>query len=652
MVRRLRTIAALAVVAVLGNGAATASAGSAGQPDPSFGGGTVIAPPGVRLLGAAAQADGSVVAVGTDGQRARIAQFTPGGALRSSFAAAGNIARAVIMQPDGKFVVVGGGDGDGIVVERFTFSPDGSLTPDLSFGSGGVVTVLSGDQYARGNAIALQGNQIVVAGSGTIATGPRQGYPGLALARLTSKGIPDHGFASTGVEVVDLGRYSAANGLAVQSDGKLVIAGSVRDDLRTTSVLAARFNPDGSLDPSFNGTGASFCGAWVCIQYASGAGFSAANGLTLQPDGKVVLAGSASNGATGSDALVVRLNSRGVPDTSFGSGGAVELPATTSRDQFTQQGAFPGALAVTAEAGKIVAVGYYDDLTIKTVALWALNGDGTLDQSFGSGGRTLGAGGQANAVAPAPGGNLVVAGETSGSGLAARYFAPLPAGTPPPPSGTPLPPFATTGRARLVTELSATITGQINPNGLATSYYVDYGRTRAYGFRSSGASAFGSTAAPVSVTLTRLRVGTSYHYRLVATNSAGVAAGRDMTFKTLPPLSASVRRLAASYNLATLARKGLLVRVGCSQACQIRGSLLLAAASAKRLGLSSRQVALASASASLRRSGSVRLRLSLTKAVQRGLRRRRKTTLTLRIVTSPAGGGPPIRFNRTVAIYR
>jgi Ca2+-binding RTX toxin-like protein len=101
-------------------------------------------------------------------------------------------------------------------------------------------------------------------------------------------------------------------------------------------------------------------------------------------------------------------------------------------------------------------------------------------------------------------------------------------------------PVAVTGPSSSVGPTSAVISGTVSPNGRATAWWFEYGASTTYGTRTAELSAGSGTAnVPVSVTLTGLAPGTTFHYRLVARNSSGVSAGADATFATLAAPSAT-----------------------------------------------------------------------------------------------------------------
>ena len=117
-------------------------------------------------------------------------------------------------------------------------------------------------------------------------------------------------------------------------------------------------------------------------------------------------------------------------------------------------------------------------------------------------------------------------------------------------------PTATTGAAQQVQYASATVTGTVNPNGSATSYYFEYGTTSAYGMQTSAASAGAGTAGvAVQQPLSGLTASTTYDYRLVAVNAGGTVTGNNATFttpKTPPPTATTTAATAVSSSAATL----------------------------------------------------------------------------------------------------
>ena len=124
---------------------------------------------------------------------------------------------------------------------------------------------------------------------------------------------------------------------------------------------------------------------------------------------------------------------------------------------------------------------------------------------------------------------------------------------------TPAAPTATTGAADSVTTSAATVTGTVNPGGASTAYHVEYGTSSAYGLVTADQDAGAGTAAvSVRVPLERLTSDTTYHYRVVATNAAGVARGDDRTLRTAtgprpPAVSTSAARSVGPVGAALAA---------------------------------------------------------------------------------------------------
>src|SRR6266542_1606848 len=277
---------------------------------------------------------------------------------------------------------------------------------DTSFGTGGkVVTDFgAGGDYAA--AVAIQPNGKIVAG-GDAQIGSTLGF---AVARYNANGSLDSSFGTGGKVTTGFGGSQGAwiDGIALQKDGKIVAAGQGRSGT-TAAFGLARYNANGSLDTSFGSGG--------LVATTFGTGNTRVNGIALQPDGKTVAAGFDNNGTSYEFALA-RYNADGSLDTSFGTGGKVTTDFGFGAD-------VAWAVAVQPD-GKIVAAGYASATGRYLIALARYNADGSLDTSFGSGGRVTTAISDrydlAYAMALQPDGKIVVVGETRGS-TATKYDA-------------------------------------------------------------------------------------------------------------------------------------------------------------------------------------------------------------------------------------
>ncbi len=118
-----------------------------------------------------------------------------------------------------------------------------------------------------------------------------------------------------------------------------------------------------------------------------------------------------------------------------------------------------------------------------------------------------------------------------GALLALALLSVLPAG-----AASTAAPTATTGPVTSVGPTSATASGSVNPGGVSTTWYVEYGTSTSYGSKTSSVGVgSGTSAVPVSGSISGLQPGTDYHYRVVATSSAGTSHGSDGLFTTLAP---------------------------------------------------------------------------------------------------------------------
>ena len=100
-----------------------------------------------------------------------------------------------------------------------------------------------------------------------------------------------------------------------------------------------------------------------------------------------------------------------------------------------------------------------------------------------------------------------------------------------PPTG---PPILTTNPAGFIASFSAILKGSLNPDGLSTTFHFQYGTTTSYGLTTAPQTQTGDTSRPVSANINSLAAHTTYHFRIVASNTAGTTFGNDTTFTTLP----------------------------------------------------------------------------------------------------------------------
>ncbi|MEN9630417.1 MAG: hypothetical protein RJA10_3645, partial [Pseudomonadota bacterium] len=243
-----------------------------------------------------------------------------------------------------------------------------------------------------GWAMVLQGGGVFVAGSG-------QGASGLdfALLRLRADGTPDASVGTTGVRLLSIGSADdQAFGMAVQADGRLVLAGRTATGTDRSDAAVARLRADGQTDTTFGN------GGTVVLDF--GGTLDSAAAVAARADGSLVVAGTTATGS-GADFALARLKTDGTLDTAFGTGGKVVVPFGTGADR-------AHALALQTD-GSILAVGESVEQGVSHMAIVRLRSDGTLDTSFGIGGKVVvpsAVNATARAVAVQPDGLIVLAG--------------------------------------------------------------------------------------------------------------------------------------------------------------------------------------------------------------------------------------------------
>jgi len=254
----------------------------------------------------------------------------------------------------------------------------GNFGLDSTFGSGGKVTFNFSNNDDEAYAVALQGDgKIVVAGS-TQVSGTNYDF---ALSRLNSNGTPDTTFNGTGKLTIpfDLGggNKDRAYGVVLQPDGKILVVGSAQTSSTGYVFAVARVNADGSLDGSFNGSGKQ------TISMGVGLHNDQAFGVALEPDNKIVVVGFSQISSTNYDFAVARLNTNGSLDTTFNNSGKRTIA-------FDIGGGFDDeakGVAIQSD-GKIVVAGFAQVATnTYDFAVARLNVNGTLDTGFNGTGK-------------------------------------------------------------------------------------------------------------------------------------------------------------------------------------------------------------------------------------------------------------------------
>jgi uncharacterized delta-60 repeat protein len=432
LIAGLTALAAGALAAV-----ALASPGQPGAIDTTFanhGIASFSSGPAAKINFIAAQAvqpDGRVVMVGptkpdqSGATQMGVVRLNPNGSLDTTFGAgtgavlidfgSGNraTATAVALQKNGDIVVAGAalvGGTDQIGVARVT--PSGPL--DTTFNSTGATpgetTVdTAGTPQSPpdtvGVAVQPADQKIVVAGTRS----PVNGGSAFQVSRLTTSGQPDTSFNGAGTAITQIGSNSSQSSaavVAVQSNGRILVAGNGTTNTGSRDFQVARYKGDGTLDGSFNASGSQPGTEDIPVGGENPNVGAAVQAIAVQPsDGKIVLAGGPRGGPqTGfgsvenGHAALVRLNTDGTLDPTFSGGGQtggvdlVPFPNSTADTA--------NALTIDPVTGTLLVAGTAE-LTVQgkltgEIIADRLNPDGSLDATFGDPGMTaLGPGGSA-----------------------------------------------------------------------------------------------------------------------------------------------------------------------------------------------------------------------------------------------------------------
>ncbi|MFC1453235.1 hypothetical protein ACFLSJ_07840 [Verrucomicrobiota bacterium] len=294
---------------------------------------------------AAIQADGRIVCAGLHGSWAGhfggwLARYHTDGTLDGTFSDDGMAVNAggnwndVALQADGRMVVAGTHwNGTNRDIVVARYLSDGTL--DSTFGENGVVTAASGDYYSWNPVAIQQDGKILVAGRGSSWSG---------ILRYNTNGSPDTSFSEDGIAEGPTGY------LAIQSDGKIVVAGTV-SYYSARDIRVARYNTDGTLDTSFSNDGV----VDVSVRL-----IDRAYGVALQPDGKIVVVGNTASSWSQVDFMTLRLH-----------GGTLATTTTTSTTTTTTTTAATTTISSSTTTSTTTATATTTTTTTTTTATTA-----------------------------------------------------------------------------------------------------------------------------------------------------------------------------------------------------------------------------------------------------------------------------------------
>ena len=359
---------------------------SNGDLDNTFGTGgiviTQIASKNLYGRSSAIQSDGKIIIAGNsyDGSDYAFvtARYQTDGSIDDTFGTDGivstpvgsltNIAYSVVLQNDGKILTAGysiDGSKDNFTVLRY--GNDGTL--DDTFGTNGIVITPVGSGNDIVKSVAIQDDGKIIA-AGSSEYGP---YNNFAVVRYNVDGNLDNLFGTNGIVSTSISTsINVIKSLAIQSDNKIIAAGYTNlSNSSYDNFSIARYNENGKLDNTFGTDG-------IANAFLGTTG-GQAQSVAIQNDGKIVAGGYSNNGSN-FDFGLVRYNSNGSIDNTFGTNGFLINPIGSSDD-------FLNSIALQ-EDGKIVAAGYSRFSGAAGFSIARFKPDGTLDYTFGSGGVT------------------------------------------------------------------------------------------------------------------------------------------------------------------------------------------------------------------------------------------------------------------------
>ncbi len=331
--------------------------------------------------------------------------FGTAGIAQTGVSNAGGYVRGLAAQADGKIVICDRGNLSAPSADDFyvaRFNTDGSL--DASFGLGGKTFVdFGGSDYCNAVAVQSDGKLVLAGSTGNTSTGAVM----FAIARLNSDGTPDSTFGSANGQVTisfsSAGTVAGAWALAIQNTGTIVVVGQAGP-----SVAIAQLLPNGTLDPSFGVNGQSI------NHFALNGGGVQGRAVAIDSQSRIVIV-AAGAGSDGYEFFqITRLLTDGSTDMSFGVEGFTQV----SFDYGGLNDATATAMAIQSD-DRVVVAGVADTSTTVSAqdeeyAVVRLLTNGTLDPGFGTQGKAVipfsGPNNYARSVAIQTNGLIVLAG--------------------------------------------------------------------------------------------------------------------------------------------------------------------------------------------------------------------------------------------------
>lgn len=305
-----------------------------------------------------------------------------------------DFALATAVQPDGKVLLAGycvNGTSDDFCAVRY--NSNGTL--DLSWNGTGMVVTPVGNNADRAYAIALQSDGKVLL-AGACSNGVEND---ICAVRYNANGTLDTSWNGSGKVMTPGSSSDHATAMVVQPDGKVLLGGTCYNS-GIAAFCAVRYNANGTLDTSWNGTGK--------VTTAVSIGNDIAEAMVLQPDGKVLLAGYCAV-ATSADFCAVRYNPNGTLDSNWNGTGKVITAVGSSSD-------FASAMALQPD-GKVLLAGRCLNGTSNNFCAVRYNIDGTLDAGWSADGKVFTAVGgindNGNALVVQPDGKILISGYCS-----------------------------------------------------------------------------------------------------------------------------------------------------------------------------------------------------------------------------------------------